>query len=141
ETLCANGERIREGDYLQLEVSDSGYGITPETRARLFDPFFTTKSPGRGLGLPVVQGIVRNLEGGITVTSEPGKGTTVRVLLPSSVKGAPAAYGPAPSSLTTILIVEDETQLREPVAKMLRNRGFSVVEAADGNAGLAAIRA
>jgi PAS domain S-box-containing protein len=149
ETLCADGERIREGDYLQLEVSDTGYGITPETRARLFDPFFTTKPLGRGLGLAVVQGIVRNLEGGITVAGEPGKGTTVRVLLPFSAKGAPAPRGPASRDETmaaasprlTLLIVEDEAQLREPVAKMLRNRGFDVVEAADGTAGLAAIRA
>jgi PAS domain S-box-containing protein len=148
EMLCANGERLREGDYLRLEVSDTGCGITPEARTRLFDPFFTTKTPGRGLGLAVVHGIVRNLEGGITVTSEPGKGSTVRVLLPASAKGAPVARSaasrhetPASSLPPAVLIVEDEDQLREPVARMLRNRGFRVLEAADGTAALQAIRA
>ena len=149
DKLRAQNERLREGDYLQLEVSDTGCGMNPETRAKLFDPFFTTKSVGRGLGLAVVQRIVRNLDGAITVASELGRGTTVRVLLPCSVKEGPVApaadcrrdTAPAERSMATILIVEDEDELREPVAKMLRNRRFDVIEAADGTAALAAIRA
>ena len=71
-----------DGDYLALEVSDTGQGIPQEIQARVFDPFFTTKSTGHGLGLAVVHGIVRGLGGAIHVASEPGKGTTFQVLLP-----------------------------------------------------------
>ena len=70
------------GDYLQLEVADTGCGMSKEVQAKLFDPFYTTKSAGRGLGLAVVQTIVRNHGGAIKVTSALGRGTTVRILLP-----------------------------------------------------------
>jgi two-component system cell cycle sensor histidine kinase/response regulator CckA len=70
------------GDYLQLEVSDNGCGMSREMQARVFDPFFTTKSSGHGLGLAVVQGIVRGLRGAIHVASEPAEGTRFQVLLP-----------------------------------------------------------
>src|SRR3954470_19633178 len=79
---------LATGDYVQLEVSDTGCGMSAETQAKIFDPFFTTKFSGRGLGLAVVQGIVRSLHGAIQVASEAGKGTTVEVLLPCAEPGA-----------------------------------------------------
>ena len=83
-----------ESDYLQLEVSDTGCGMSPEMQARVFDPFFTTKSAGHGLGLAVVHGIVRGLRGSIHLTSEPGKGTTFQVLLPCAEGKAGATSDP-----------------------------------------------
>ena len=140
-------KELADGDFVLLEVADTGRGIAPETRARVFDPFFTTKPLGHGLGLPVVSGIVRGLAGAIHVASEPGKGTTFRVLLPCAQD--PANPSPGPNSVTesthenlaaTALLVEDEESLRHAAAKMLRNSGFSVLEAADGSTAIAAIR-
>jgi PAS domain S-box-containing protein len=140
---------LPDGDYVQLEVSDTGRGMSPQTQAKVFDPFFTTKSAGRGLGLAVVQGIVRNLGGAIHLTSEPDKGTTFQVLLPCAEATA-GSSGPAmfavrelanPSQHGTVLVVEDEHQLRQAVVKMLRKTGFLVFEAADGCSAIDLLRA
>jgi hypothetical protein len=80
--------QLEPGPYVLAEVSDSGCGTDAETRAKLFDPFFTTKVDGRGLGPASVLGIVRNHHGGIKVYSEPGRGTTFKVLFPASDLGA-----------------------------------------------------
>jgi len=138
-----------ENDYLQLEVSDNGRGISEEMQARVFDPFFTTKSAGHGLGLAVVHGIVRGLRGSIHLTSEPGKGTTVKVLLPCAEGKAGATSDPMsgaerparPSEAFTALVVEDEDPLRQAVVKMLRKKGFEVLEAANGSAAIDLLRA
>jgi signal transduction histidine kinase/CheY-like chemotaxis protein len=137
-------EAFPESKYVQLEVSDTGCGMSPEMQGRIFDPFFTTKSAGHGLGLAVVDGIVRGLHGAIHVASEPEKGTTVRILLPR----AESTAGPtnddlerqgestAPFQRATVLVVEDELPLRSAVTKMLRKNGFEVFEAADGSSAI-----
>jgi CheY-like chemotaxis protein len=137
-----------DGQYVQLEVTDTGVGMSPEVYARVFDPFFTTKSGGRGLGLAVVHGIVRTLRGTIEVASEPGRGTNFKVLLPSAGVDAAVPDTPimpedrdAPADHESgVLVVEDEDPLRQAVAKILRRAGFQVFEAADGSAALDWIR-
>jgi CheY-like chemotaxis protein len=144
----ANSERLREGYYLQLEVSDTGCGMTTDMQARIFDPFFTTKPAGHGLGLAVVQGIVRSIDGTIRLMSAPGKGTTVQILLPCTEHAVQETRSAAsrveeeklqPREVT-ILLVEDEDLLRLAASRMLRKKGFSVIEASDGSAALDLIR-
>jgi CheY-like chemotaxis protein/two-component sensor histidine kinase len=137
------------GDYAHLEVSDTGCGMPAHIKANVFDPFFTTKSAGRGLGLAVVQGIVRGLGGTIHFESEPGKGTAFQVLLPCAETTTDASSDamrggsePAvPSQRGALLVVEDEGHLRVAVVKMLRKNGFEVFEAADGTAAINLLRA
>jgi PAS domain S-box-containing protein len=133
-----------EGEYLKLVVSDTGEGMSPETQARVFDPFFTTKAAGRGLGLAVVQGIVRVLGGSIRIDSEPGRGATFEILLPCAEMAVNPADGPAACEeepeLITILVVEDEDPLRRAASTMLRKVGYAVIEARDGSAALERVR-
>jgi two-component system cell cycle sensor histidine kinase/response regulator CckA len=143
-----NAENLAEGNYLALEVSDTGCGITPEMQAKLFEPFFTTKGAGRGLGLALIQGIVRAHGGAISLKSAPGQGTTFQVLLPCTGKRTEthseipaAAAEKLKRHSATILVVEDEELLRLSVSKALRKRGFYVVEASDGHAAMDLIRA
>jgi PAS domain S-box-containing protein len=143
-----DSESSPEGDYLALEVSDTGCGMSRETHERLFDPFFTTKSAGRGLGLAVVSGIVRSLGGSIHVTSEPGKGSTFQILLPcaetrvaTTSHAMPSIEGLLGPSQPAVLIVEDEEVLRQAVAKTLCKNGFEVFEAADGSSAIDILRA
>ena len=141
-------ERLAEGEYVQFEVSDTGCGMSPETQARAFDPFYSTKPAGRGLGLAVVYGIVRDLGGAISLVSEPGHGTIFQILLPCTESTSEVVRGPIsdigrpapPCQAVTVLVVEDEDPLRQAVSKMLRNVGFSVIEARDGSAALDAIQ-
>jgi two-component system, cell cycle sensor histidine kinase and response regulator CckA len=139
---------LAPGDYVRLEVSDNGSGITEETRAKIFDPFFSNKFAGRGLGLAIVQGIVRAHSGAINLVSVPGRETTFQVLLPCStkrdlvVRSAVTSAGLEQSNarVGTILVVEDEETLRMGVSKTLRRRGFSVMEASDGSAAIDLMR-
>jgi PAS domain S-box-containing protein len=135
--------------YVRLMVTDNGCGMTPEIQAKIFDPFFSTKFAGRGLGLGAVQGIVRHHGGTIRVSSVPGQGSRFEIFLPCLVEPdrqpAPPALRPsvaaAKGAVATILLVEDEETLSMAVSRMLRKKGYSVLEAADGLAAVDLFRA
>ena len=141
-------EHLPNANYVLLEVSDTGCGMKPEVLAKIFDPFFTTKESGRGLGLALIQGIVRAYGGAIGAKSLPGQGTTFQVLLPCCENLFQEDCGPATvaperveSHQATILVVDDEDLLRDALSKALRKKGFSVIEASTGTAALDLIRA
>jgi CheY-like chemotaxis protein len=127
----------REGDYVVLEVSDTGVGMDAQTQAHLFEPFFTTKEPGKGtgLGLASVHGIVEQSGGFISVQSEPHHGTSFKVFLPR-LPGAPLVMAVADRAVTggdeTILVVEDDATIRTLAQTVLARRGYRVLVAGDG---------
>ena len=135
---------IRPGPQVILEVSDTGIGMTEQVKARMFDPFFTTKETGKGtgLGLSIVYGIVKQSGGHISVYSEPGKGTTVRLYLPRVDAPVEVMSGYAPVQLgntqsQTVLLVEDEETLRRMTAYFLNQLGYRVLEASNGEDAIA----
>ena len=130
---------LAPGPYVRLTVRDSGFGMTDEVKARVFEPFFTTKELGKGtgLGLATSFGIVQEFRGAIEIESAPGKGTAVDVLLPAQRASAPEpghAAGPErPATGTeTILLVDDETQIRVVTERALSSFGYRVLTAVDG---------
>ena len=136
-----NTAELEPGRYCFIEVSDDGCGMTQETLARVFDPFFTTKFTGRGLGLAAVTGIVRGHKGAIKIYSEAGRGTTFKVLLPAAGDSPKATEVTAVSHSSwkgtgTILVVDDEENVRRVAVKMVEQLGFAAVTACDGREGL-----
>jgi PAS domain S-box-containing protein len=137
-------ENLPEGPYIFLEVTDNGCGMDKETLQRIFDPFFTTKFTGRGLGLAAVMGIVRGHRGAIKVYSEPGKGTSFKVLLPASPRpaqtGRVAEAAAVEPGFGTILVVDDEPGVRQVASRVLQKDGFTVITAPDGRTGVEMFR-
>jgi PAS domain S-box-containing protein len=146
-TLAAGGrepgaEGVPPGEYLVLQVSDTGVGMSRETQAMIFEPFFTTKPSGEGtgLGLSTVYGIVQQSHGFITVESEPGRGATFRIFLPRLPEGRAAALPPEPAGpgperrqrRLTVLVVEDDDSVRQLTRRVLDQYGFTVEEARNG---------
>jgi PAS domain S-box-containing protein len=137
----ARHEEAEPGEFVSIRIRDSGTGMTPEVLDRVLEPFFTTKPQGQGtgLGLSQVYGFVRQSAGLLRIASTPGEGTTVQILLPRK-PGAAASDGAAPPAAAgehapqdqVVLMVDDETAVREPAAARLRDLGYRVIEAENG---------
>lgn len=143
--LAECGESLSPGRYAMISVSDTGEGISPEVMTRLFEPFFTTKAPnkGTGLGLAMVDGLIRQSGGMVRVTSKLGKGTTFQLYFPASNRDddaqTPTDRGGDDEALPlTILLVEDQDEVRMAFHRILTSEGHVVIEAGSGDAGLAA---
>ena len=138
------GSDVAPGDYVVIEVADTGSGMTPEVLENVFEPFFTTKGPGHGtgLGLSMVYGFVKQSEGHVRIYSEPDFGTTVRIYLPATAAATtePDAEREAESAAgngEVILLVEDNEVVRRTTASQLTQLGYRVIEAANGDAAVA----
>jgi two-component system, cell cycle sensor histidine kinase and response regulator CckA len=166
-TYCKDHEDLRPGDYIEIAVTDTGAGISPENIEKVFQPFFTTKGPekGSGLGLSMIYGFVKQSNGHIKIYSEVGHGTTVKIYLPrlKAADKAPTASLPgdlqdklrkelspngslaeisaslAPVKKSLVLVVEDNPSVREVAAAMIEEMGYEVLTASDGHEGLKTI--
>src|SRR5471032_3284620 len=134
---CA-GKSISPGEYVRLAVTDSGAGMSPTIKARAFEPFFTTKPDGHGtgLGLSMVFGFVEQSGGHTTITSQPGQGTTVQLYFPSCDEDeeaiSPSQQRATAGGTETVLVVEDDHEVRHTAVGMLEQLGYQVVEASNG---------
>ncbi len=144
ETEARKRPPMPSGEYVLLAVSDTGHGMDAETKARIFEPFFTTKEVGKGtgLGLATVYGVVKQTGGFIWVESSPDKGATFEIYLPVSTRQVEktdmaGTAKPFPGGKETILLVEDETGVRELASEFLRSAGYTILEANDGASALA----
>ena len=135
---------VPPGSWLRLSVADTGIGMDAETQARVFEPFFSTKGEGTGLGLSMAYGIVKQSGGHIFVDSAPGEGAVFSIYLPvtqeASTVTAPAAPGLDDSGSETILLVEDEAEVRRVLHQILVGKGYRVIQAESGDEALAMAR-
>ncbi|ATR21045.1 Sensory transduction protein kinase [Roseomonas mucosa] len=149
ENATLGNEAARElslppGRYIRLNVSDDGTGMPPEVVAKAFDPFFTTKplGMGTGLGLSMIYGFARQSGGQVSIRSEPGRGTSVRLFLPRHASSAEAPEPRPPLAMPrggageVVLVVDDEPSVRMLVAELLEEQGYEVLQAAEGTTGL-----
>jgi PAS domain S-box-containing protein len=139
----ANAEDAQPGRYASIAVSDTGTGMTPEVAAHVFEPFFTTKplGQGTGLGLSQIYGFIRQSGGIVQLETAPGKGTVVRLCLPFHALN-PDSMAASPDEVgRTVLLVEDEQDVREMTAEHLRDLGYRVLEAEEGAAALRLVQA
>ena len=147
EAYAAFEEDVRAGQFVVLAVSDTGTGMTPEVIAKAFDPFFTTKDIGQGtgLGLSQVYGFIKQSGGHAKIYSEAGEGTTIKLYLPrlltagATDEAEPAVRSALRGGAEVILVVEDEADVRGFVVDMLRELGYEIVEAGDGQTALSAL--
>jgi CheY-like chemotaxis protein len=139
-------EDLVAGDYAMLSVSDTGSGMSPEILKRVFEPFFTTKEVGKGtgLGLSMVYGFIRQSNGHIAISSDVGRGTTVRMYFPRSeaalAVAAPTRKGPLPGGTERILVVEDEESVRTVICEQLQSLGYEVTQVGNGEEALEQLR-
>ncbi len=145
DAYAARHVDVVPGQYVMLAVTDTGCGIAPEILEQVFEPFYTTKPEGQGtgLGLSMVYGFVKQSNGHIKIYSEPGQGTTVRLYLPrvrqSEDLASDVEVGPVVGGSETILVVEDDEDVRSTVVEMLSELGYRVLKARDAHSGLAII--
>jgi CheY-like chemotaxis protein len=139
DVVASQIEEATPGLYLEFSVTDNGMGMDADTRARIFDPFFTTKgvSDGTGLGLAVVYGAAHAHQGWVEVDSQPGEGSTFRVLIPAAESAIeqpkPEGSGESAQGMETILLADDEPKLRRLIARTLRQHGYRIIEAENGS--------
>ena len=148
ETYAKTHMGVQPGEFVLIAVSDTGHGMDPVTRQNIFEPFFTTKPRGKGtgLGLATVYGMVKQSGGDIWVYSEPGQGTTFKLYFPRVVEPASSGYVEETEharrgASETLMLVEDETQVRDLGVRMLEQLGYKVLAAADGEEALNVSRA
>ena len=146
--IDADTPALLPGDYIRIDVTDTGTGMSPEVAARAFDPFFTTKpiGQGTGLGLSMIYGFARQSNGHVLIDSKQGAGTTVRLYLPrhhgdaAEERTASATAEEYAATGETVLVVEDEPVVRGVITEMLHDQGYRVLEATDGPSGLRMLR-
>jgi CheY-like chemotaxis protein/two-component sensor histidine kinase len=145
----SNDPEIEDGDYIELTISDTGVGMTPEVLERAFEPFFTTKDVGKGtgLGLSMVYGMARQSGGTARIESTPGSGTSVKLLFRKAdgdvseavAAGEDSSVADTASQPWSVLVIDDDPDVRNFIATSLEEQGYKVREAGDGREGLAAI--
>jgi len=142
---CRRHDEVVPGQYVMLAVTDTGAGMTPEVQAKVFEPFFSTKGEGKGsgLGLSMVYGFVKQSGGHVAIYSEVGEGTTIRLYLPRALQGEDVEVetrdGPVTGGTETVLVVEDDAEVRATVVEMLSDLGYRVLKAPDAAAALAVV--
>jgi len=147
--INADAPALLPGEYICIEVTDTGTGMSPEVAARAFDPFFTTKpiGQGTGLGLSMIYGFARQSNGHATIDSRIGRGTSVKIYLPRHSSDQVAEHATVTTKAQqagtgeTVLVVEDESVVRGVILEMLEEQGYRTLEAVDGPAGLQILRA